>query len=386
LKILQLSPSYKPAYIYGGPIYSVAKLCEVLSSHEEHVITEVLTTTANGKSELDVEVSVPLWVDGVRVTYFNRLTKDHSHFSPSLLKHLRKALTQRKQENTILHIHAWWNLVSVLSCWIAKRYGIPVVLSPRGMITAYSQLNRNGWVKNIFQTLVGKRLLEYCHIHATSEQEKSDVLKIVKPRSIYIISNLISLPEVKADVFLSAKSSVFELIFLSRIEHKKGLELLIAAVARLEIPWRLTIAGNGEPLYVESLKKIAEDLSIGSKIAWIGQVSNDDKFELLNQHDLLILPSYNENFANVVLESLSVGTPVLISDQVGLSDYVQQKNLGYICKLDPSAIKAQIELAYQDISKRQEIRKKAPGLIRQDFNDQVLINQYLMMYQKVLKG
>lgn len=385
MKILQLTPSYKPAYIYGGPIYSVAKLCEIISSHEEHV-TEVLTTTANGKSELGVEVSVPLWVDGVKVTYFNRITKDHSHFSPSLLKYLRKVLTQRKQENTILHVHAWWNLVSVLSCWIAKRYGVPVVLSPRGMITAYSEMNRNSWVKNMFQTLFGRRLLKYCNIHATSEQEKRDILKIIKPKSITVIPNLINLPSVKHVDAKISESPNFELIFLSRIEEKKGLELLLDAVARLEIQWRLTIAGSGAPHYVQKLKKKADDLSISSKIAWVGHVNNDDKFELLNQHHLLILPSYNENFANIVLESLSVGTPVLISDQVGLSDYVQQKNIGYICKLDPLDIRTQINLAYQDTRKRDEIRQIAPNLVRADFNDQVLIEQCLQMYQNALKG
>ncbi len=68
MKILQITPSYKPAYVYGGPTMSVAKLCETLVHHGLNL--EVLTTTANGKIELDLERGKKMNVDGVIVTYF----------------------------------------------------------------------------------------------------------------------------------------------------------------------------------------------------------------------------------------------------------------------------------------------------------------------------
>ena len=91
--------SYKPAYIYGGPTMSVAKLCEALT--KTNVAIEVLTTTANGKIELNVKSGEQTEVDGVKVSYFRRLTKDHTHFSPALLLALRKKITEQKIQTEV---------------------------------------------------------------------------------------------------------------------------------------------------------------------------------------------------------------------------------------------------------------------------------------------
>ncbi|NNU34836.1 glycosyltransferase [Mucilaginibacter sp. S1162] len=113
MKILQINASYKPAYIYGGPTMSVAKLSEQLVNAGNEVT--VFTTTANGKYELAIDPNKSILVDGVSVTYFKRITKDHSHLSPGLLLNLWRNV--RKFD--IIHIHAWWNLVSVFSAFIA---------------------------------------------------------------------------------------------------------------------------------------------------------------------------------------------------------------------------------------------------------------------------
>jgi tRNA A37 N6-isopentenylltransferase MiaA len=111
---------------------SVAMLCEALVNAD--ISAEVFATTANGAVELPVEAGKAVMIDGVTVTYFKRITKDHTHFSPALVK----ALWKRVKEFDVVHIHAWWNLVSVLSCMVALIKGIPVVLSPRGTLSDYS--------------------------------------------------------------------------------------------------------------------------------------------------------------------------------------------------------------------------------------------------------
>ncbi|WP_343523818.1 glycosyltransferase [Pedobacter sp.] len=414
MKIIHITASYKPAYIYGGPIQSVGKLCEVLVGDKRWALgigkpdLQVLTTTANGRNELDVKTNFPVLIEGVPVTYFKRWSKDHSHFSPGLLWRLRKEILrctrddqpgaqgdnkiemsklQTPNSKLIIHIHAWWNLVSLLSCFIAKWYRIPVVLSPRGMLTSYTLGNRNPFSKRIIHKLVGNQLLKYCHIHATSEQEKTDILKMVKPKSIRVIPNLVSLRS-EAQEFKSAAPDLkhqtedsFKLIFLSRIEEKKGLELLFKALSTVDISWKLTIAGSGEKQYIQSLKVLTKELKLNDKIYWIGQVGNEDKYPLMAAHDLLVLTSYNENFANVVVESLSVGTPVLVSEQVGLSDYVHGKALGWVTGVDTAAIKKNITAAYQDPEKRQNIRNIAPLTIRRDFSDDALVREYLEFYK-----
>jgi len=389
LKILHITASYKPAYIYGGPIQSVAKLCEAIAAEaqQNRIDIAVFTTTANGITELNVDTSTPKEIDGVRVSYFKRWTKDHSHFAPALLLQLRKVLrAERNNQKIVVHIHAWWNLVSILSCLIAKWYSVPVLLSPRGMLTSYSQNNRHTLFKSLIHKAVGKRLLKYCHIHATSQQEVRDINLIFTPRTISVIPNLVQTAQRLSgytNLDSANEPNLFRIIFLSRIEEKKGLELLFEALAHLTIPWTLIIAGSGEEKYVAGLQQKAIQLKLDRQLKWIGQVSNQDKFTLLAKHDLLVLTSHNENFANVVIESLSLGTPVLISDQVGLSDYVQEKDLGWVTSLDPADIQKSLFSAADDHNKRNFIRQEAPIIIKNDFNDTHLVQKYLNLYQNI---
>lgn len=378
MRILQINASYKPAIIYGGPTMSVSMLSEQLV--KAGVDCSVFTTTANGPNELQVAIAKPLNVDGVTVTYFNRITKDHTHFSPSLLLTLWR---QVKQYN-ILHIHAWWNTVSVLSCLIAVMRGVPVIVSPRGTLSTYSFYNKNRWIKSIIHQLLSKPLLNRCYIHVTSKREQEAMGNLVQPKSITIIPNFVKLPAEPVSSS-SASADTLRLLFFSRIEEKKGLDIILNALKEVTIPYTLTIAGNGDEAYIDHLKQIAINNNIDSKIHWAG-FFNDDKFELLANHDLFILPSHDENFANAVIESLSTGTAVLISDKVGLFDYVQQNQLGWICETNATSISTLINKI--GIDRRDEllrIRKNAPAIIYNDFDPPKLIEKYLQLYQQALR-
>lgn len=412
MKILHITASYKPAYVYGGPIYSVGALCEELcrdfdsaqsdigfdspfDSAQEDMAqpdrVEVYTTLANGKEELPYQNGESKIVDGVKVTYFKRLTKDHSHFSPSLLSHLWR----NAKEFDIIHIHSWWNLVSMGAVIVCLCRGIKLIISPRGMLGDYT-LSKP---KAIFHQLIGKYLLRKCNFHATTTMEaeeiakqvfdgKVEVVDLMKTRyesqgarqkkddnKIFIIHNSVKLPE-----DLPVKTRVFDgslkLIFLSRIHHKKGIELMLDALALVNFPFKLSIVGEGEPDYVESLKSKAESLKLNEKINWVGAVYGEEKYQLLANHDAFILPSYNENFANVVIEAIAVGTPVLLSDKVGLKDYVREHDFGLIFKLDE--LEASLKKAYSLFTENKLHFNNVLSVIREP-----LTAKYIEMYDIV---
>ena len=174
-------------------------------------------------------------------------------------------------------------------------------------------------------------------------------------------------------------------MFFSRIEEKKGLDLLINALATVTVPYTLTVAGDGETGYVDSLKKLAAEIGLEDKIDWIG-FQNENKFEILQAHDLFVLPSYDENFGNAVIESLSTGTAVLISEEVGLEDYVNVNNLGWICKANPAAIAWHINnIAINDKDGLSRIREFAPGIIAGDFEEANLVRKYADFYEELIK-
>jgi len=358
---------------------SVSMLSENLAS--AGVETEVYTTTANGKQELQVAVRQPVNVDGVKVTYFERLTKDHSHYSPQLFKEVK----QEARNFDLVHIHAWWNLVSLFSCAIAVKRNIPVLLSPRGTLSPYSFQNSKVGVKWLIHRLMGKKLLEKCFIHVTSDREREAVAMLFKPKSVAVLPNFVKLPLSRA--YPEKKiGGPFKLIFFSRVDAKKGLEILIEALPLLKKDYLLTIAGTGDDGYIAKLKALAVECGVDNNIVWAGFL-NDNKFDVLQAHDLFVLPSYDENFGNAVIESLSVGTPVLISEEVGLVDYVKKKNLGWAFKTDAVAIGGAInDIFFNRHAELEEIRKRAPGVIYEDFNTINLAGKYANMYTTIING
>lgn len=446
---------------------SVSKLSEELNKSSQlkksNLEVEVLTTTANGKTELSVNAGKTVKVDGVLVTYFRRLTKDHSHFSPQLLIALNKRIN-KSPNKPLIHIQAWWNFVSVLACALALFKKAPIILSPRGTLSNYSFNNRTSILKKLFHKFIGEPLLRRCHFHVTSEKEEMDILRLVRPKSITVIPNFVALPfdsrqskvisrtsdfgarrlaisqlkedegrkvkvELKAEVNFSGTqgdcffSSTFvcnkalserdyivphndqlpkhlyanstkalplltpltlKLLFLSRIEEKKGLDILFKALSNLDIPWTLSIAGDGKPEYISSLKDLLLTLNLNiNLITWLGHQNPEQKFQVLADHDLLVLPSHDENFANVVIESLAMGTPVLISKNVGLADYVSKNNLGWICDTDIDSVASKLEEAYGNPDKLKSISMSSSKKVKNDFNEDILVRKYLNLYSSV---
>jgi glycosyltransferase involved in cell wall biosynthesis len=377
LKILQINASYKPAFVYGGPTMSVSKLSEELV--KAGVVVDVFTTTANGERELDVTANRPVTVEGVQVTYFTRITGDPSHVSPRLLW----ALWKNAREYDVIHIHAWWNLVSVFSALIAQFRQVPVLISPRGTLSSYTFNNKKSFVKKSLHRLLGVKLLTKSYIHATSAAEYRNLVELFKAKKIINLPNFVELPSRAPGDYVTA-GPVFKLLFLSRIEQKKGLDLLLDALPLIKFPYILTIAGSGDKDYIAELKKKARNNLCEDRVSWAG-FQGENKFTLLEEHHLMVLPSYDENFGNVVIESLAMGTAVLVSEYVGLADYVKANRFGWVCGTDVDAIAGNINAivsAEQDELLR--INKEAPVKIAGDFNEQELVRKYIDHYKAII--
>lgn len=376
MKILHIVPSYKPAYIYGGPIESVSKLCEGLAAagHTVHVFT----TTANGDTELDVQVGVPLQVDGVQVTYFKRITKDPTHISTTLWKQLyAEAGTY-----DIVNIQSWWNILVIVAARICQLKKVPVIVSPRGMLSKYIFESGQSRIKKGIHHLVGRKILSKSWFHATAQSEYAECREIIPGWKGFIQPNILSLPDIPLS---PADNKIFTLVFMSRIHPKKGIEILLHALSKITFPVRLEIAGSGEEDYIASLKNLAVDLGIEENIVWLGWQGREDKFRTLMKADLFVLVSRNENFANVVVESLHMGTPVLLSRDVALSAFVAAQELGWICSLQADDVAEMITTAARDLNKRLQISAHSRAVIAANFSPEKLVKSYLGEYQRIIE-
>lgn len=408
MNILHITPSYKPAYIYGGTTVSISRLCEAqadflnkqnknTNQNNDNSINKVTvyTTTANGQEELDIDSDKPILVDGVEVWYFKRQTKDHTHFSIGLLK----KLFQTAKNFDAIHVHSWWNTVVVFSVLICILKGVKVIVAPRGMLGEYTLQSQKKSPKSIFHKRIGKKLLKKSFLHLTAQIERDEV-DYIKDNHVFVLPNLLSLPtnqanQNKIEIKKKQESDTFKLVFMSRIHHKKGLEILFEAISQFEnnyttiestkINLQLDLIGKSESIeYQNSLKQLIYQKKLDDKIKWIGWLEGNQKFEHLENADLFVLPSFNENFANVVIECLSTGTPVVVSDKVGLADYVREKDLGWVCKTNSvESLLQNLQIAIHDKIKREKIRQRAPQIIQNDFSSQKLAQKYIEVYQKI---
>ena len=372
MNILFIVPSYKPAYIYGGPIVVVALLAETLAQMG-HVVT-VYTTTANGQTELEVPVNSEIMVDGVRVIYFHRVTGDHTHASPALWQYLGKTV----KTFDVVHLHSWWNALILGAAWISKRHNVTPVLSPHGMFSDYVITTNNSVKKQLLHKLIGKQLLCNTRLHVSTVLEWEESRKVVPDWQGAIIPNPVILSQTN---YAPPNNPVFTIGFLSRIEAKKGLDVLIRALSKVNFAYRLLIAGDGKPSYIQSLKELAAISGNTNKLEWVGWKKGEDKFAFLASIDLFALTSHSENFAVVVIEALSMGTSVLISNKVGLHNFVSEYDYGWVTDMNVESITQQLNDLAADHTKAFHIRASAPAAIRNEYESTALAQQYVNFYQ-----
>lgn len=111
------------------------------------------------------------------------------------------------------------------------------------------------------------------------------------------------------------------LLFLSRINPKKGCDLLIEGfgrAARLDPDLELVMAGPDAFELRGALEARAQELGIASRVHWIGMVSGDIKWGVLSACEAFILPSHQENFGIAVVEAMACRKAVLISSEVNI--------------------------------------------------------------------
>ncbi|RYG41916.1 MAG: glycosyltransferase, partial [Chitinophagaceae bacterium] len=330
--------------------------------------------------ELLVETNKPILVNGVAIYYFRRQTGDHTHVSFPLW---RKLWATAKEFN-VIHLQSWWSLLIIGAAAICRAKKCRYIISPRGMLSPYSFERQHSAFKKLIHLAIGKRLLQKSILHATTKLEWEDCRQVYPAWKGFILPNIVRFPEQEIRKLTVGHKSEKPLVFgfLSRIDQKKGLELLLEALAKVDFDYRLRIGGKGDEGYLSELKKQCTELGIDGKVEWSGWFSGEEKFTFLSSVDVLTLTSYNENFANVVLESLLVGTPVLLSNQVGMAEFVDQYGLGWVCGLAIASIVERLNYINQHRESIAAIGQRSPDVIKKNFNRVHLGYHYSESYEQ----
>ena len=236
------------------------------------------------------------------------------YISRSLLGGMRREFVALLDEirPDVVHVNGCWMPQCALAQWLAQRRGCKIVLTPHGMLEPWIIRNHYFTKKLPALWLYQKNVVKAADcLHATAISEKENLLALGYNANIVVIPNGIDTGSV---ALKSSWQRRREMLFMSRVHVKKGIETLIEAVSLMHDDLRgyvITVAGEGDRRYIETLKDKICRLGLGDMFRFVGGVYGNGKWQLLKNADVLVLPTFSENFGIVVAEALACGTPVI---------------------------------------------------------------------------
>jgi len=181
-------------------------------------------------------------------------------------------------------------------------------------------------------------------------------------------------------------------LFLSRIHHKKGIEVLLRAIHLLHesrdghgkgYACRLLIAGTGDPDYIRTLKALASSLGLDETVAFLGHVSGELKLSLLAAADVFVLPTSQENFGLALTESLASGTPVITTPGVDIWPELESSGGAIIVKPEPRLFADAIQNLTRDPSRAHEMGRMGRRWVLEHLDPAIVTQQYCDLYQRL---
>ncbi len=388
MRILQIIPSI--SLVYGGPSQMVLGLSAALAA--KNIDVTIITTDSNGdigQIPLDVPLNQPIKQNGYQIIYFRCYPFRRYKFSLSLLQWLN----QNAQQFDLAHIHALFSPVTTLAATIARGHNLPYIIRPCGMLDP-ADLEKKKQLKQIYATLLeGPNLAGAAAIHFTSKEESriserfglGDIGKIPVPQDLVIPLG------VTASLFTKRlrESQVPIILFMSRIEPKKGLDLLIPALESIlvsGIEFQFILAGSNpqDADYETQIKVQIQNSSLAKYTTMTGFVSGNLKNELLTNADLFVLPSYYENFGIAVAEAMAASVPVAISDRIHIAEDIRQAEAGWVGPLEVGAIASSIKSALLDPQERQRRGLNGQEYAKKHYNWEAIAQQTINAYQHIL--
>ena len=355
MRVLHVIPSLSAKD--GGPSFAIKAMAEALA--REGVRVTVATTTGSreqGARSKERE-DAPTERRGYRVTCFKRNLEPYK-ISFGLTKWLRANV----KEFDLIHVHALFSFSSTMAARIARRNNVPYIVRPLGVLNQWGIRNRRRLPKLVSLRLIELPiLLNSAAIHFTSEAEREEAAlldaRLAKHESVVIPLPVKPAAKGNAERFFDRYPKLRGrkiILFLSRIDRKKGIELLLDAFAMVREKNKdvaLVIAGDGEESYERELReRVRSNLRYGSAggnarptkeedveeeaIIWTGHLSGEMKAAALAAANVFVLPSASENFGIAAAESMAAEVPTIVSEEVALSSDIRRYDAGVVVKRD----------------------------------------------------
>ena len=386
MKILQIVPSI--SLVYGGPSQMILGLSSALAKAGADVT--ILTTDANGdngQAPLDVPLATPIEQDGYKIIYFRCFPFRRYKFSTKLLMWL----AEHAQEYDVAHIHALFSPISSMAATVARQQGLPYVLRPLGTLDP-ADLKKKQQLKKLYAAALEKpNLANAAAVHFTTAQEAEVSERFGVDTNDWVFPLGVVLPEA-SDASPRRQLGITDdravILFMSRIDPKKGFDMLIPALENLaesgqEFDFVLAGGNPQDPDYENQIKQQIQASKFADRAHIVGFVSGGEKTAWLQAADVFVLPSYYENFGIAVAEAMTVATPVVVSDQVHIWQDIKVANAGWICECTIASLTESLRQSLQDSQERRQRGQNAKQLAQTQYSWGAIAEQMLQAYASI---
>ncbi len=392
MRVLHVIPSL--ASRTGGPATSVVESSLALR-HCGVDVTIFATDMAEAASASSrarvVRDDLPAGAADLDVRLFAAHAPRRLAFSTAMYR----ALQDEARRYDVVHIHSLFLFPQFAAYRAAIGADVPYVVSPRGALDPYLR-QRGRFVKATADRLWQRSMLERAaavHVTSTEEARLIDDVALGVPRRVVpngiVWSDYQVLPP--GDAFRSRHLGGGDgpiVMYLGRISHKKGLDLLIRAFAmvRRDAPTtRLAIVGPDDEGLMPELRALARSEGVAESVVFTGMLSGDEKRSALAAADVWALPSHSENFGNAVVEALASGRACVISPAVNIAAEIGAAGACVVSPLRAEAFAAEIASLLRD-----DARRVAVGARGRDFArryDWAMVGPKLaVMYEQIADG
>lgn len=305
------------ATLYGGPSKSVCALAQALG--HQGIAIDLITTNANGSNTLDVPCQTWIEATNYRLQYFStHIWGDYKWSYP-----LATWLAQHLPDYHAVHINAVFSLTNLPFYKHCHRHHIPYIVAPRGMLEPWALAYKTTKKRLYYHLLERPALNRASALHALASPEAINLKDLNLKPPIVTLPNGLS----PADLPPLADPNLFYqhfphtqgktlILFLGRIDPKKGLDLLAPAFAQVQAHHpntHLIIAGPDNIGFLPTAQQYFQTAHCAKAVTFTGLLSGPLKAAALAAATLYIAPSYSEGFSMSVLEAMASGLPCIIT-------------------------------------------------------------------------
>lgn len=373
LRVLHVKADMNPRS--GGSVTAVHSVCDVTRLVGDECEVVCVGRDASGRGN-PLRTFAPSWP--------RRLGT-----SMPLVRWLRRHV----REYDLVEIHEIFTVTAWLTALVCRHARMPYIVRPHGSLDPFD-LHKHRRLKRALGPLLRLIYLQGAAAICLTTAEERDRLVVFGADSIprYAIPLPVDHPDLRGDrtAFrrcIGADDSQFVILFLSRVDYKKGIPRLLEALFALRADGAdvcLAVCGTGTPAYEREIMAKVDQLELGSATHFLGFLKGQDKTDAFAGADAFVLPSDNENFGIAVVEAMYAKVPLVISPNVYISSLLNEARAALVVDTAPAAIASAIRLLMNDPVAASAMAERAALVAASHFAPSVVATKEAVMRREII--